>query len=420
MVRYLAWAMALCLLTLLSAIGIAAYLAIDDRPMVNRKAEFTPAHIERAIRIAEKNDPHTMRSGVLRTISLSQEDLDLALNYLAGRYAGASTRIALLAGTAAVAASFELPPNPLGGYLNLTALLHETAELPAFDYLQIGRLSVPAWLANMLLARALEGLNSREDYRIASDTIKKVSFANGRFTLVYDWQDDLPDRVRAVMLAPEDEARLRIYQESLAARVRPSASASGTSLAELMGHLFALAAERGVAGDPVAENRAAILVLTFYVNGKGLGAIIPVARSWTQPLHGKVILDGRSDFPQHFMVSAALAAYAGAPLADAIGVYKEVDDSRGGSGFSFNDIAADRAGTRFGELAAGSRESAANLQRKVGAGVQESDMMPPVKDLPEFMPEAEFNRRFGGIGAQPYRKMMEDIERRVAALPLYR
>ena len=33
---------------------------------------------------------------------------------------------------------------------------------------------------------------------------------------------------------------------------------------------------------------------------------------------------------------------------DAIGVYKEVRDSRGGSGFSFNDMAANRAGTRFG------------------------------------------------------------------------
>jgi len=52
--------------------------------------------------------------------------------------------------------------------------------------------------------------------------------------------------------------------------------------------------------------------------------------------------------------------------------------------------------------------------------VREFDIMPAVRDLPEFMPEAEFKRRFGGIGAPAYKRMMDDIERRIAALPLYR
>jgi hypothetical protein len=46
--------------------------------------------------------------------------------------------------------------------------------------------------------------------------------------------------------------------------------------------------------------------------------------------------------------------------------------------------------------------------------------MPATQDLPEFMPEAEFKRRFGGIDGINYKKMMVEIERRVAALPLYR
>ena len=94
-------------------------------------------------------------------------------------------------------------------------------------------------------------------------------------------------------------------------------------------------------------------------------------------------------------------------------------DSRGGSGFSFNDIAADRAGVRFGESAA--RSATANkLQTKVGAGIIESDLMPATADLPEYMSEAEFKRRFGGVDGGEYKKMMNEIEQRVAALPLYR
>lgn len=418
--RFLAATFIFCLIALPLAIGGAAYLAVADQPTVNRAAEFTPAHIERAKRIVEKNDPRTMKAGVLRTISLSQEDADLALNYLASRYAKGSSRVVLRPGAAAISASIELPRNPLGRFLNISAVLHETAALPAFDVLQFGRLSVPPWLADYLLEHVVTGLSTRENYRIASDTIKKVSVADGRLAVTFDWRDDLPDRIKAVMLPREDQERLKAYQDRLAAVSRQFPGGASVSLADLLTPLFKLAAERGASGDPVAENRAVIVVVTFFVNGKGLGAIVPAARDWPQPPPRKIRLAGREDFPQHFTISAAIAANAGAPLADAIGLYKEVDDSRGGSGFSFNDIAADRAGTRFGELAVGSQSSALKLQRHVGAGVRDADILPPVADLPEFMPEAEFKRRYGGIGAPAYKNTMNDIERRVAALPLYR
>jgi hypothetical protein len=96
-----------------------------------------------------------------------------------------------------------------------------------------------------------------------------------------------------------------------------------------------------------------------------------------------------------------------------------MDDSRGGSGFSFNDIAADRAGTRFGELATSSEVAAKTLQRRVAKGIVDADLLPKVSDLPEFMPEPEFKRRYGGIGAPAYNAMMRDIEQRLSALPLY-
>ena len=37
--------------------------------------------------------------------------------------------------------------------------------------------------------------------------------------------------------------------------------------------------------------------------------------------------------------------------------------------------------------------------------------MPEVADPPEYKPEAELKRRFGGIGAPAYQRMMQDIER---------
>ena len=229
-----------------------------------------------------------------------------------------------------------------------------------------------------------------------------------------------PHALGKLMLPPEDSERLRLYQERLVKFTRDATTPRSVSLADLLTPLLRLAAERGAGGDAQAENRAVIAVVAFYVNGKGLVAIVPGAKDWPRPSPRTVTLKGRTDSPQHFTVSAALAANAGGPLSDAIGLYREVDDSRRGSGFSFGDIAADRAGTVFGEIATRSPDSARRLQQRVAAGVREADLMPEIADLPEYMPEAEFKRRFGGVGAPAYKQMMQDIERRVAACSLYR
>jgi hypothetical protein len=416
--RLARWLFVLVLVGIPLAVGAAIFLCFQDQPLVRRGAEFTHEDVERAARVLEQHDPRRMKSGTLRTMSIRADDLDLVVNYLANRFGRGSARLVLGPGVLSLAASVELPANPLGRYVNVQALLRETAGLPAFEDLRIGRLPVPGLLADWALAHALRSLDRTAEYRLAADTIRSVSIADASVRIVYEWRDDLPGRMSDALLPPAERERLRFYQDRLVQVTRDAAMPRRVSLEDLLVPLMRLAAER--TGDPRAESRAVIVVLAFYVNGKGLAAIVPAARDWPSPLPRTVTLGGRTDFPQHFMISAALAAHAGVPLSDAIGLYKEVDDSRRGSGFSFNDIAADRAGTRFGELATASAAGARRLQERVAAGLQESDLMPDVAGLPEFMPEAEFKRRFGGVGAPAYQRMMADIERRVAACPLYR
>ena len=402
------------------ALFAAVLLCFQDEPAVRRTAAFTPEDVARAVRLFERNDPRKMKSGALRTVSIRGEDLDLAVNYLAHRYGRGSSRVVVQPGLLAVAASVEIPSSPFGRYLNVNALLRETSGLPQFEELRLGRLTVPKALADWGLERAMRALDGNDQYQVAADAIRSVSIADGSVRIVYEWRDDLPARVGKAMMTSGDSDRFRMYQERLATLTRDPALPSPVSLAQILGPLMAIATERGVAGDPQAESRAVIAVVAFYVNGKGLPAIVPSAKDWPRPVAKTVTLNGRTDLPQHFTVSAALAAHAGGPLSDAIGLYREVDDSRRGSGFSFNDIAADRAGTRFGEVATQSAASARSLQRRMTTGVRESDLMPEVADLPEFMSEAEFKRRFGGVGAPAYERMMQNIERRVAACPLYR
>jgi hypothetical protein len=416
--RFLARIFLLILIVLPILAITAIWLCFQDAPSVVRSVQLTPQDIERAKRIIAQHDPRKAKSGGLRAVAISEQELDLMLNYAASRLGRGAARAALQPGTLRLQASAEIPQSPVGRYLNIDAVLRETGKLPRFDHLRIGRLPVPNMVADYLLREGLRGMVATDRGNLAADIVKSASVADGRLTVTYVWSSEIMERARAVLLSRADEARLRAYHDRVVETV--AKAPNKVSLAALMPPLFRTALERGAGGDVAAENRAVIIVLAFYSNGTSLAAIAPEATRWPKAARRTVTLAGRDDFPKHFLFSAAIAAEAGTPLADAIGLYKEVDDSRGGSGFSFNDIGADRAGTRFGEIASQSPEQARKLAQAIASGVKESDFMPSVADLPEFMPEAEFKRRYGGIGGPGYNSMMAVIEARVASLPLLR
>ncbi|HXG51241.1 MAG TPA: hypothetical protein VNN77_07550 [candidate division Zixibacteria bacterium] len=391
---------------------LAAFLAIDDRSVLERPPEITPDSIERATRTLEENDPRGVAPGTVRRLTILQQDLDLAADYIAHQFARGGARIMLSAGRISIEASVTLPENPLGRFVNIRAVLTGDGGPPVFDRLRVGRLPVPVWLANRLLARVLA------EFGITRDVVRGIDIGGDRLVVSYSWQPHLPDKLRSALLSGEEQRRLRAYQDRLAELTRASPPRPVAAV-DLLVPLFQLAHERSRAAEPIAENRAALLVLAMYANDRPLQEIAPAARRWRRPVPREVRLAGRADLAKHFLVSGALAASAGTPLADAVGLYKELGDSRGGSGFSFYDLAADRAGARFGERAADSATARA-LQRRLSAGVLEGDLMPEAGDLPEFLPEAEFKRRFGGVGDPRYETMMAEIERRIANLALYR
>jgi hypothetical protein len=221
--------------------------------------------------------------------------------------------------------------------------------------------------------------------------------------------------VRQSLLAETDRAALAAYHKRLVKLNNYGYGARG-SLTTVLPELFALAAERSREQDPVAENRALLLVLGAWASGRGMGALLPEAR--VHPWRFLLTLEDRRDLAQHFLVSAALAAAADTTLADAVGVFKEVSDADGGSGFSFTDLAADRAGTRFGERAVRSAESARLLQQQLAGGVAESALLPRIGDLPEYLSEPEFRRRYTAVGSPAYQELMQEIERRLDTAPL--
>jgi hypothetical protein len=404
---------------LLCAAIVVLALCLQDRPLVTGAAQLAAADIERAKRVISSQPRRQVTPDGSSTLTIDEGDLAVALNYLASRLGQVGLRVSLRPGEAGVQASVEVPSNPVGRYLNIDAAFRQSgAPVPRLDRLKIGRLQVPGLIADYLLSTGWRWLITTEGGQVAASAVQKAKLGDGRLIVTYRWTEDIAAAARSVLVAPDDEERLRVYQTRLAEVVARAPRA--ISLAKLMPPLFQLALERGAAGDPVRENRAAIVILALYAVGESPDRLVPAAATWRRPARRSVILLGRNDFPKHFLVSAAIAVEAGNPLADLLGLQKEVDDSRGGSGFSFNDIAANRAGTRFGEIATLSPPRAQALAQAVAAGVVESDFMPAVADLPEFLPEAEFKRRYGGVGGAGYERLIAEIDRRIAALPLLR
>ncbi|RZL30001.1 MAG: hypothetical protein EOP35_24565, partial [Rubrivivax sp.] len=383
-----AWAV----LALVVASLLALALAVQGSPRWPGPANVSAGDVARARNFLHRNDPRRPAAGPLRTLVASEREANLMLDQLARRVApGASAHLMLGSGSASLQASLPVPRSPIAAWLNITATLHETTGLPAISDLKVGRLPVPAWLAEWLLPGLAERLHATPEGALALDMVRRVRLMPTQLEVVYEWGDDGLQRLLGTLLPPAEQARLTAYAQALAGAVQAHVSAGGGAplpLERLLPPLFTLASQRSTGdGDALAENRAALLTLALQATGRRMSDLVPAIQAAPQPQPVTVTLAGRDDFAQHFLISAVVALEGGGPLADAIGVYKEVADLRHGSGFSFNDIAADRAGTRFGLLA---RRDPRALQDRLARGARESDFMPDVADLPEFLGRREF------------------------------
>jgi hypothetical protein len=129
---------------------------------------------------------------------------------------------------------------------------------------------------------------------------------------------------------------------------------------------------------------------------------------------GRITVQKRNDLVRHFWVSAAIATFSTSRISNLIGISKEeMDSAAGGSGFSFGDLLADRAGVRFAELSTRSEASAMEMQTRIEGGWTNVDAIASVEGLPEGLSQAEFENTMGGTQGTGYRKWSDEVDQRV-------
>ena len=205
------------------------------------------------------------------------------------------------------------------------------------------------------------------------------------------------------------------YAGQIDALVKRYPQGSTVPLVQVIAPLFAHANALGK--NAAEENRAALTAVAAYLSGISLTSLLESdSKSIRRAPRVLLSLHERRDFAEHFMISAALTVNGSSRMANAIGLIKEEEDATKGSGFSFTDLAANHAGVRLGELATG--DSAVRIQQKLATARSDADLLPDFRNMPEFMPQAEFERRFGPVGSPRYQKIIARIDSRLAIHPL--
>jgi hypothetical protein len=380
-----------------------------------------------------RNNPKEISSGETRTVRMASRDLDLLLAWGLPVVLGdgrAATRIDLESPQMAILSlSLRLPG--ASRYLNLVAgarAMVDNGQLTLADpRLRVGRLTLPAaslrWLSPILSTL----IRSERRARPVLAGVERLDIDPGRISVTYG-RMELPPRLLASLIWGEgSNEAMRLAVKSHAQRLldaAPRLPGGEQGLGTAVEVAFAWARERSATGSPVLENRAALLALGILLGHPRLeGLVGPVVEKHAWPRAAplaRTTLRGRNDCTKHFFVSAALTVLSAQAPSDAIGLFKEELDAGGGSGFSFGDLMADRAGTTFALLATGDDAAARALQERLARGFRVDDFFPEAADLPENIQDAELQSRYGGVGGPLFRSYAAEVERRLWSCPAYR
>jgi len=412
------------LLLMLSAIVILCamlvFFGVSNKPDIAVGWTLTREDIARAKKILHEGSK--TKPDEIRTIELTQPDLNLAANYLLNRYSRSAAKIELKNKVLRFTVTMTLPQNNLGQYLNISFRLgnDDENELPTLTKFKAGKLLLPAKFAAFVIDNIIRYTSLNEYFILATHPIKTVKIDQQKISITYYSSLETLIQARNFLTQSGDNPKLDIYQQKLFEITASHDPEWRLSLADLLKPLFELAYQRSTLENAIEENKIAIMAINDYVNKKETRKFL--SSSASKPITEKrysAFLYKRIDLAQHFIGSAAITASLNGQVAKVAGEEKELSDAKDGSGFSFIDLAADKAGTRFGEMATSSPESARKIQKAMSGIKDYSDFMPDPRDLPEHMDETEFKQRFQSVDSPAYQEISKQIDARITATPIY-
>lgn len=351
-------------------------------------------------------------------LNFNEIELNHAVNSMLNRYFKSISKITFGQNDSAdFEITLQLPKKFSTYYLNAQFKLSNKENGLSVSQLQIGKLPISQAIADLLINYTLKHSVLKHYYLLAGEHIQAVQIRNRQLNIRYQINTLIAHYdASASTINP---ATLSFYQQQIESIVSKHNPSRRLSLAELLQPLFKQAYRRTNPATAINENIAIIFAVTAYVNSNEIPFYLPIKALKFYQHQYPVFLYKRTDQAKHFMLSAALTSTGGAQLADILGQEKELRDAQSKSGFSFIDLAADRAGMKFTEQAIRSPQEARDVQKFMAEIKDYSSFMPLVQDLPEKLTQSQFSQKYDSINSKAYKKLLQEIDNRIEALPIY-
>lgn len=334
--------------------------------------------------------------------------------------------------------SLELPLPNLIRFLNIDLTLNASQTGLDLGTAHIGSIPIPG---NWLIALGELASNTYINKEFGTSLLKMVStidISPSNLHVTIQIPDSLNNKnisAQESLFALRDQLALfgnvediRFYHQSLLNFI--ATNNNKKSLAAYITHVFSVAKKRSaIAGaQATIENKAALTALVLYFGTDKFELFIgdvsrysPKQALQRLKLQRSVTLRNRVDIQKHFIYSIALQLFGSSNASDAIGELKEfLDSNKGGSGFSFADLMADRAGTRLAMISTQSNESALLVQANLAQTNNESAIIPTLAKLPEGITQQAFKKHYQDIRSKNYIAMLNHIDEQLLQIPLYR
>jgi histidinol phosphatase-like PHP family hydrolase len=315
----------------------------------------------------------------------------------------------------------------LGGlgdyYINSRCLLVNNGASTIVEECQVGNLPIPSFLVDSFMNGVIYLVMGEE----VSNTYKKLlagaQYNDDYLTLKAKKSKYFREEVNASINKVGDLASYYAQSSSVSPElvqiyINELTKVSSINLSDYFKALFTLAAKRSKNSNAVEENTAIIWAVAVVFGDYRFASLIGMQsskRNIETPL-----LRGRDDLTKHFIYSAALQQLGDVNIGFSIGEAKELLDSvSGGSGFSFADLAADKAGLKFAEYITSSNNNAEQVQHLLKNIADESTFFPFIHDLPEGFSGGNFTRVIDSSESESYVKIATEVEDRINKLALY-
>lgn len=321
-----------------------------------------------------------------------------------------------------VRASYKVDAKVFPVFINVKAEIHEGKGL-VVDNLSVGDLPLGGDMALKMAAYLANKYTNSNIANEAIDAVASIEINEDVATLNVNPIQGVIDELKNVDTGkdPKESLQLRLSVAHYLRLLNTLEHNRVQPLSYYMQHVFEHAVKRSEQSTPELENEAAILAIAIFTGNTKFSRLVGDFRFAFNNIpyaKRKPLLKSRTDLSLHFVYSAAIKILSRKGISIAMGEFKELmDRARGGSGYSFVDLAADLSGAHFAEVAL-DPSSAARVQQIMRSLNDENIFMVPINGLQEGLSKAEFTEQYERVDSPQYLAVVNDIRRRIQDLAI--